>query len=121
MDVDQLPDEWENHHFGSISQLPNADADNDGQDNYTEYLAGTDPTDPQDTFALMDPVFDGQFFSFTFDAKPGKTYTLQSITAPGQREWRDESSTTIQTGLHSYIIPITDNNPGKLYRILLTQ
>ena len=121
VDVDQLPDEWENHHFGSISQLPNADADNDGQDNYTEYLAGTDPTDPQDTFAIMDPAFDGQSFSFTFDAKPGKTYTLQSITAPGQREWRDESSTTIQTGLHSYIIPKTDNNPGKLYRILLTQ
>ena len=121
LDVDELPDQWENHHFGSLAQLPNADADNDGQDNRTEYLTGTDPKDPTDRFALKDPTFDGSTFTFTFDAKPGKAYTLQSITAPGQKQWRDEISTTIQTGLHSYSIPITDNNPSKLYRILLSQ
>ena len=118
-DSDELPDQWEQYHFGDLSQPSHADADNDSVSNYIEYLTATDPTDSADKFAMLSPEVTSSNFKFTFDAKPGKTYILQSITAPGQTEWRNEATIIIQTGIHTYSIPITDNNPAKLYRILL--
>jgi PKD repeat protein len=46
-DADGLPDFWEWQYFGSLNApngAPNADPDGDGQNNQTEFLAGTNPT-----------------------------------------------------------------------------
>ncbi|MEX0331754.1 MAG: hypothetical protein AB3N64_10060 [Puniceicoccaceae bacterium] len=40
-----LPDLWEWQRFGYLDVDPEADADNDGRSNYTEWLDGTDPVD----------------------------------------------------------------------------
>lgn len=120
-DQDNLPDQWELPHFGNLSHAAGQDSDGDGQSNYIEYLAYTDPTDPTDLFALTNIQFTSSEFTFTFDAKPGRNYKLQSITAPGQTTWRDEETIPISTGTHIYNIPITDNNPTKLYRIVLLE
>jgi hypothetical protein len=45
-DGDSLPDSWEILHFGTLSQGPFDDYDNDGLSNWGEYLIGTDPTNP---------------------------------------------------------------------------
>ncbi|MBX3746801.1 MAG: hypothetical protein KF833_15940 [Verrucomicrobiae bacterium] len=45
-DGDGLPDEWELQYFGNLDQGPGGDFDNDGLTNLEEYLAGTDPTNP---------------------------------------------------------------------------
>ena len=47
-DSDGMLDVWEVLYFGSISQYPNGDYDGDGYTNLQEYLANTDPTDPND-------------------------------------------------------------------------
>jgi hypothetical protein len=52
---DGLPDAWQIHYFGSINSpdaRPDADPDHDGMNNLQEYLAGTDPTDPNSVFKL---------------------------------------------------------------------
>ncbi|HEY9074476.1 MAG TPA: hypothetical protein VIN67_10135, partial [Desulfobaccales bacterium] len=52
---DGLPDAWQIQYFGSISSpsaRPDADPDHDGANNLQEYLAGTDPTDPNSVFKL---------------------------------------------------------------------
>jgi hypothetical protein len=52
---DGLPDAWQIHYFGSITSpdaRPDADPDHDGMNNLQEYLAGTDPTDPNSMFKL---------------------------------------------------------------------
>lgn len=43
-DSDELPDDWEQFWFGSLSQTGGGDYDSDGFTNLEEYLAGTDPT-----------------------------------------------------------------------------
>jgi len=48
MDFDQdgMPDWWERRHFGNTSQTPDGDFDNDGLNNVLEYMAGSDPANP---------------------------------------------------------------------------
>lgn len=43
-DADGLPDAWEIKYFGNLSQAANADPDQDGSNNFEEYLRGTNPT-----------------------------------------------------------------------------
>ena len=43
-DDDGLPDEWEIAMFGSLSQGPDGDYDNDQLTNFQEYQLETDPT-----------------------------------------------------------------------------
>ena len=52
-DKDGLPDCWEVQYFGNTYQVPNGDPDGDGNSNLTEYLDGTDPTDPQSMLARL--------------------------------------------------------------------
>jgi hypothetical protein len=44
-DGDGLPDDWEMHHFGDLSQGAFDDSDGDGISNLREYEAGTDPNE----------------------------------------------------------------------------
>lgn len=47
-DGDGLPDAWEFENFGNLSQGPEMDFDGDEASNLSEFLAGTDPTDPNE-------------------------------------------------------------------------
>jgi parallel beta-helix repeat protein len=49
VDGDGLPDNWELEHFGDLNESATDDNDNDGFTNLEEYIAGTDPTDPDVT------------------------------------------------------------------------
>lgn len=55
-DRDQLPDDWELRYFGNLSSKPADDADKDGLDNYTEFVFGTSPTDPNSRVLLRPKV-----------------------------------------------------------------
>ena len=72
-------DEWKIHFFGSLanpSAADLADADGDRVPNWSEYLAGTDPTDPNSRLQLSGVVSPA--------VKAQSQMALQWLTAPGK-------------------------------------
>jgi hypothetical protein len=80
-DGDVLPDYWESTYFTNITNaLTTADPDGDGMDNLSEYLSGTDPTDPTSIFgiAAVESLYSTGHppFVLTWDGKPGRIYKV---------------------------------------------
>jgi len=53
-----MADSWEQHHFGNVSpgRTRFTDSDSDGFTDYAEFIAGTDPSQPNSTLQLAPPV-----------------------------------------------------------------
>jgi hypothetical protein len=79
-----LPDWWEEQHFGGIAAAnPAEDSDDDGANNADEYVAGTDPTDPESLFALTmvraAPALPGTLV-FEWSGVDGREYSIWMAT-----------------------------------------
>ncbi len=80
---------WQVLYFGSTSNTnaaPDADPDHDGQTNWAEYLAGTDPTDSNSVLRVTSIAQEGNDIRVTWTMGSGKTNVLQradSIDGPG--------------------------------------
>ena len=79
-DADLLPDTWERDYFDSITSAePDADDDGDGQNNYQEFVAGTDPKSSFSVLALAPAEGEGRT-SLDFDSSRFHVYALQRST-----------------------------------------
>jgi uncharacterized repeat protein (TIGR03806 family) len=81
---------WTTGHLGSLppaDQLPTADPDGDGRDNRSEFLAYTDPTNPDSAPAPTAVSITGALLSITFPDLPGRGMILQS--SANLADWSD--------------------------------
>jgi len=91
-DGDGMPDGWEIfYHFDPEQDDASADYDHDGMSNWEEFLAGTDPTNPNDGLRLM-PVFSNSpvgapQVQLQFSAISNKTYTILYRNAAAGDRW----------------------------------
>ena len=76
-DGDGIADNWEDHYFsGSIEA--GDDADGDGVCNLGEYMAGTDPCDPQSHFSCQSmSTPSGNELTLIWPVSSGKTYVVK--------------------------------------------
>jgi hypothetical protein len=109
---DGIPDSWRLRYFGTIYNylsVSNADADGDGMNNWQEYIAGTDPTDPKSCLSLT--AAQSQTRSITWPSVAGKTYVIQRSTLLFPPQW---TSMATNTGTGT-TMEFDDATGGKIY------
>jgi hypothetical protein len=117
---------WLVQHFGCTNDptaAPNADPDGDGQDNYAEFLAGTNPTTNTSLFRFISAVPEGNNVRLTWKCGGGRTNVLQSAPAPNGA-WYDLSPNLILTGTGDITTNYVDtgaatNSTARYYRVRL--
>jgi hypothetical protein len=123
-DGNGLPDWWEQLYFGHLTGTdPNADPDQDGANNLAEFLAGTDPTNPNSNLKLTIPK-----------GRPTNGFVVQWPSAAG-RFYRLLRATNLASGFNALVQTnitatpptntLTDTNSlpvkSRLYRLQLEQ
>lgn len=88
LDVDGLPDAWEIANGLDPFNPTDASLDSDGDrmSNQAEYLAGTDPMDPQSVLRIASLTF-GRAAVISFNAEAGASYSVDYTDALGTSPW----------------------------------
>jgi hypothetical protein len=121
-DGDRMPDTWENQN-GLLAGDPadaTQDADGDGVSNRDEYIAGTDPQNPQSYLRLFSQRGPPASIVLRFGAVSNNTYRLMYADAVDSNDWRQlayfNSAATDRTILY------TNSPPGqRFYRLWTTK
>ena len=81
-DGDGLADAWEQQYFGSLSANAAEDPDGDGMNNLREFRAGTNPTDAQSLFEVVEISKVANGISVRWSSQAGRSYRVRRATTP---------------------------------------
>jgi NHL repeat len=126
--ADIISDEWKIKFFGSVDNpdaAPNADPDKDGVPNWKEYLAGTDPTDPNSHLHLrgLEQKWNNgkkQVLLHWLSA-PGKRYVIESVTDLNNPKWTAVASDVAGDGNVKEFLDSNTIQATQYYRVRLQE
>jgi regulation of enolase protein 1 (concanavalin A-like superfamily) len=130
-DGDGIPDWWMLRYFGhatgSVLDKTRAqdDYDGDGMSNWAEYLAGTDPTNPDSNFRIVSLTAQGSDEQVIWTSVGGINYVVQAGSALGQTNAFQDLSSVLQSAdtgesTLSFVDPGgATNGPARFYRVRL--
>ena len=93
---------WQNYYFGSTNSPaadPAADPDGDGQNNWAEFVAGTDPTNSASVFRITAIATEAGGVRVTWMTGVGRTNALQGSISSISGGFTDLFYVTNTTGL----------------------
>jgi hypothetical protein len=113
-----MSDQWEQQHFGAVSPTRSrvTDTDGDGFPDYAEFVAGTDPAQPNSILRLNSPVAqpDGTA-RLAWASIPGRAYLVERSS--NGTSWTAESGWILATGNLTTFAPVPAANPAHLFRL----
>jgi Tol biopolymer transport system component len=122
-DGDRMDDAWEVQFFGSLARDGSGDFDGDGVSDLMEFLAGTNPADPDSLFhvELIAPGTAEHGPILSWPAVLNKDYQVQFKNALNDAAWQDSNAGFVLVGSRAFA---SDPNPGtgqRFYRIALRE
>jgi hypothetical protein len=115
-----LPIAWLLTYFGTTNVSSNADADGDGMSNLQEYLAGTNPNDPNDKLVVtnINANLGGTLAGLTWKSVLTRCYFIQKRLNLSTTNWFDSGLGLIAPDGSSTFRSIPDTNaPMRFYRV----
>ena len=125
-------EDWKASHFTAAELLnpaisgDTADPDQDGHTNYQEYLADTDPRDPDSVLRIvgLNPLpANPTTLEIRFNAITGRSYSLQSRATPAGSPWTTRSNIPTQStaGITTVTLPDAIDATPRFYRVVTPQ
>jgi hypothetical protein len=114
---DGLPDDWQAAAWGNDEAgwpSPDVDSDGDGATNRQEFLAGTDPKDPQKVLRLNWRT-DGRGTSLGWNAEKGCIYQVQ--VSPDLKKWENVGAPRFAAGTTDSV-PVSRADRKAMYRVI---
>jgi hypothetical protein len=122
LDKDGMADVWEESHGLASDSVSDAllDSDGDGYTNLAEYLADTDPNDPESQLKFDAFMLEGGSTVLEFMARPNRLYSIEYTTSLAEGTWLN--LTNIFVNSQNQVQSITDSNlsgESRFYRLVI--
>jgi hypothetical protein len=120
-DGDQMDDQWELDHFGTLARDGSGDFDHDGASDLFEFQTGTDPADSASAFRLeLSSTLAGSA-TLSWPMAPGRSYLVQFKNELGEATWQAFSGHVVVVGSRAYASEIEPVPASRFYRISMLQ
>jgi hypothetical protein len=120
-DLDGMPDSYELAYSGTTTDFnPAADADGDGMSNLAEFLAGTDPFDPN-SYLRVDQTHVADVAWITFAAVSNRTYSVQFSDAVPAATWLKFAEVPSRATNRVELFLAPHSNTNRFFRVVTPQ
>lgn len=125
-DDDGVPNDWEQAHGRDPLDAAdaNADYDGDGQSDFAEFQAGTDPADPESAFRIVEIAPTNDDVLLTWTTVGGKKYAVQTVAGEYTNDFIELEPVIIAPGTGESTFGVihlggATNAPSRFYRVRL--